>query len=92
MRRAVLLALALAACGPQVERPPPQFQGDRDNVKVSFVADPDQTCRTPTAGEGEILGCEMLGRIWVKNPCLETGAYAEVLCHELGHVNGYRHD
>ena len=86
---ALAAALLLAGCA---TTPPPEFQGDRDNVKVSFVADPDRTCRTPEAGDGEILGCEMFGRIWVKNPCLETGAYAEVLCHELGHVNGYTHD
>ena len=87
-----LLTLALASCGPQVERPPPEFQGDRSSM-VTFSSGPDAACRAikPGAGEGEIYGCAFYSALIVPNPCQHSGAYAELLCHELGHVNGWRH-
>lgn len=90
---AVLAALTLSACepAPAVQRPPPEFHGDRDAM-VTFTADPDAACRPlsrPT--DRRILACAYHGALIVPNPCTQTGAYADLLCHELGHANGWRH-
>lgn len=96
MRTKMVLAgaLLLAACepAPPVQRPPPALQDDLADVRVGFLTDIDRACRTPSAPAGEIYGCELYGKIFVANPCSQTGAYADVLCHELGHVHGWRHD
>ena len=89
---ALAATLLLAGCGPQVERPPPQFQGDR-SVTITFVADADAACRKikPDAHSGEIYGCAIYSALILPNPCGQTGAYADLVCHELGHANGWRH-
>lgn len=86
--------LLLSACepAPYVERPPPEFQDDVADVRIAFLSDVDHACRTPGAPAAEIYGCEFYGKIFVPNPCSAQGAYADLLCHELGHVNGWRHD
>ena len=96
MRQAsVLLFVALAACEPagRVSRPPPEFQGDRHSM-VTFTSDPDAACRgiSTHAGDARILGCEFHSALVVLNPCGVAGAYADLLCHELGHANGWSHE
>lgn len=90
---AALAVLTLSACEPAsaVQRPPPEFHSDR-HAMVTFTADPDTACRPlsrPT--DRRILACEFHGALIVPNPCGQTGAYADLLCHELGHANGWRH-
>lgn len=95
MRRlSIFLVLGLAACEPagRVSKPPPAYQGDQADIRVAFLSDIDRACRTPAAAPNEILGCELYGKIFVPNPCTQHGAYADLLCHELGHANGWRHD
>lgn len=91
---ALLAALTLSACepAPAVERPPPQYHADRNSM-VTFTTDPDAACRPlsrPT--DRRIPACEYYGALIVPNPCGQTGAYADLLCHELGHANGWVHD
>lgn len=92
---AALITLGLMGCEPGAvaQRPPSQFQADR-HAMVTFTADPDGKCRAISGpvGPERILGCEYYGALVVANPCSATGSYAEVLCHELGHANGWRHD
>lgn len=94
--KAALLALigvVITACGPQVERPPSELQADRHSM-VTFTSDPDAACRgiSTHKGEARILGCEFHSALVVPNPCGVSGAYADLLCHELGHANGWNHD
>lgn len=86
------VALLLAGCGPQVERPPEEYQGDRNSM-VTFTSDVDAACRRikPAAHSGEIYGCAYFSAIVVPNPCLHSGYYAELMCHEMAHANGWRH-
>lgn len=93
MRRAViLLALGLAACEPPVERPPAEFQGNR-TWTVSLSSNSDEDCRKimPDAHAGNIHGCTKWGVSIVPNPCLHSGYYAELMCHEMAHANGWKH-
>ena len=93
-RLSLILILSLPACEPigQVPRPPPGYRSDQADIRVAFLSDIDRACRTPAAPPNEILGCELYGKIFVPNPCTQHGAYAALLCHELGHANGWRHD
>jgi hypothetical protein len=35
------------------------------------------------------VGCTVGGTIYVPNPCRWGDGYATLMCHELGHVNGW---
>jgi hypothetical protein len=73
----------------------------KDNTAVvSFTSDPQTDCailhnERPEDNEGvvacvnDIRGDKMI----LPNPCLfKTEHYARVACHELGHINGWRHE
>lgn len=104
MKRAWLfVVLGLGACDPGAggsevsEGPPPaRFRGDTTASSVVFTSDVEKKCKA--AGLKEIAGtktnaCSMVGgsvrAIIVSNPCKASGKYAEDLCHELGHLNGW---
>lgn len=79
---------------------PPEYQGD--NIAVVGFFHPrqiDGICRAGGPYDGRIIyGCtEILeeGRaiIVLPNPCFyQHESYARLTCHELGHVNGWRHE
>jgi hypothetical protein len=35
------------------------------------------------------VACANPKTIWMPDPCQFSGAYAELMCHELGHVRGW---
>ncbi len=86
---AVLLA---AFSVPIAQRPPRQFQGD-NSATVAFVSPYaiQRRCREWGAPAGSV-GCSAGHMIWMVNPCMSGGGYADAFCHELGHVNGWPAD
>lgn len=75
--------------------PPARFQGDATiQLQLSDQADIDRTCH-PLFGQPpqgmKTDACEFGGRVVAPNPCTypPSDAYAHMLCHELGHVNGW---
>lgn len=76
-------------------RPPVRFQSDATvSLQLSNQAGIDRACHPlfgpPPAGM-KTDACEVAGRIVAPNPCAypDTDAYAHLLCHELGHANGW---
>lgn len=76
-------------------KPPVRFRGDTTAL-VMFVSDVETACRK--AGlkrvEGTVTeGCSVLGGerpvIIIPNGCKKPGKYADNICHEIGHVNGW---
>lgn len=92
-----LLASGCAAAG-LVNQPPKTMRDDIASI-VAFVESPAEQCATfgvRTAVPGTtIAACTTAdGDIVMPNPCQWPGwdGYARLLCHELGHVNGWEHD
>jgi hypothetical protein len=82
--------LILAAQSPLI--PPAEFQKN-NGAQVEFVSDFRlvEVCKNARAVAcSGMVGDEHV--IWVQNPCKVGGYYAAVLCHELGHVNGWPAD
>jgi hypothetical protein len=90
IKKFVLTTLALFLMGLQpVPLPPNEYRGDKTAI-IQFG--PVITLCGHLAGEGEIvLACASeKGQVMVvPNPCLAEGDYARLLCHELGHLNGW---
>lgn len=95
----LLAAAALAAAAPQTTSlvdsgyPPVAYQGDTFGI-VFFVDDAASLCGVPPPGY-RILGCHKDGTIVMPNPCKEEyvgEAYAKLMCHEMGHRNGWPGD
>ena len=80
------------------ERPPVAFQADPPPAVVIF-AHPDVVdtiCREasgPIDPTRQILACTNVGDrvILMPNPCLYQDGYAQLMCHEASHLNGWRH-
>jgi hypothetical protein len=76
-------------------RPPERFLADK-TVTVQFTDQSgiDKVCHprfgTPPAGM-KTNACATGSRVVVPNPCdfAQTERYAHLLCHELGHMNGW---
>lgn len=77
--------------------PPQRFQGDV-NARVEFVRSSavEPRCRAigftmPLRRGDTVLACSGNATIVIPNPCLYAAGdgYARLLCHELGHVNGW---
>lgn len=91
------LAGGCAAAG-LVNQPPKTMRDDMASI-VAFVKDPAEQCATfgvRTAMPGTtVAACTTEdGDLIMPNPCQWPGwdGYARLLCHELGHVNGWTHD
>jgi hypothetical protein len=94
---AVALAAAVgsAALSGSVLRPPLAFQGSNWAI-VEWVdwKDVDPRCRqlgSVTAPNMRIQGCTQGRMMILPNPCPLVGYSADIACHELAHVNGWRH-
>ena len=93
-------AAAAAALAPNstpfsASRPPARFQAAATTVvQISDQAGVDRTCHAlfgkPPAGM-KTDACFTGERMVLPNPCdfPQTESYARMLCHELGHVNGW---
>ena len=75
--------------------PPERYTRDASLVlSISDQAGIEQTCQplfgVPPPGR-KTLGCTVGDTVTLPNPCTfpETETYARMLCHELGHVNGW---
>ena len=93
------LAGALAAAGPASlysdSTPPVRYRRDTTvQLQVTDQEGIEQACHPvfgpPPAGM-KTDACEIDGRIVAPNPCRfpDSDAYAHLLCHELGHANGW---
>lgn len=80
--------------------PPSAYQGPNAALVIFAGADAVQSLCAGSASlkQGQMfLGCmgakDGMPIIVVPNPCLmpETDFYAGIVCHELGHENGWRH-
>lgn len=81
---------------------PPDPKFFLGNTALVHFGDPgqnmDQTCQDVGVSRTEdyrLTACAGVRRrqwnIWVRNPCNIDEPYAKELCHELSHVNGFRH-
>ena len=83
---------------PPCERPPVQYQGNPPPAMILFAdaATVDAACREIGGLQGmpgRILACtNTKGRtMLMPNPCAYGDGYARLLCHEISHINGWRH-
>jgi len=69
--------------------PPARYQGN-NSLALTVVDDLNTVCGTPPPGK-HFLGCVRGGRTFMPNPCRTASEhpYPRILCHELGHVNGW---
>jgi hypothetical protein len=91
------LLFALALGGSVAPLPPAHMRGDA-MATVAFTADPERLCGKPPKG-ARVAGCLRqypggASIMVVPNPCpfATTEPYARILCHEIGHVHGWKHD
>jgi hypothetical protein len=106
MKRITAFFAALLLAAPAVSqnnspystaRPPERFQEDGASI-VLFVDDVSKVCGTPP--KGRIIACVRKAEngtpiMVLPNPCLvKTEVYSHIVCHELGHINGWggRHE
>lgn len=91
----LLLSLMLAACQPgrQASEPPARYQGAA--FALAQFADTATVLRVcgGSAHEAGVMveACVRNSVIIAPNPCQWPGSdtYAQLLCHEMGHVNGW---
>lgn len=73
--------------------PPERFRTGVKFVVVFGTADEvHATCAAaalPVPCGSRYGGCVIGSTVHVPNPCERTGDYADLLCHELAHVNGW---
>lgn len=82
-----------------VEGAPPEFQGNTHGIIATESPENiDAFCRSISENTPEnrvILACAYpaMNSIFLPNPCLyqERDPYARLLCHELAHLQGWRH-
>jgi hypothetical protein len=91
------LALATVATGLLIgtSPPPDRFRGNTHaTVQFETPRHINQLCRTKDTPAGSRLYACIArdGHIIMPNPCvypMHPGSYDELLCHELGHINGW---
>lgn len=102
------VVLAIAGCsepvitassGHKTQRPPMVYRGDNENVAVSFVKNPGESCRAVglEAHHTDVVQACAVTRgsktyLILPNPCRKNEKYARILCHELAHANGWAAD
>jgi hypothetical protein len=95
----LVASVALSSCAAVglIEEPPQTLRGDVA-TRVSFVTDVEGLCALfgveASAPGTSVVACTSAGgEIVVSNPCswASWDAYARLLCHELGHANGWSH-
>ncbi len=74
--------------------PPVEYIRNRDSV-IRFVEDANTITNCGVSTYGQIVACAGVNNDWIimPNPCMfPDDPYARVLCHELGHNNGWPSD
>lgn len=73
--------------------PPAEFR-DNNGAQVEFVSDSElaSICGLHAAACTKRVGADEV--IYILNPCrvIDHDEYSTILCHELGHVNGWEAD
>lgn len=103
MTRAAVAAAVLGLAFPSDIMPPPQYRGDVRAVVIttSTQAETDAGCGKAAPSMAN-AACAKVGPgnepyVIIPNPCRfaerapDGELYAAMLCHELGHVQGWRH-
>jgi hypothetical protein len=93
---AISLAAALSASALFSDAAPPQRYREATSFTL-VIADQNRIERTcqplfGKPGDGQkTLGCTVGKTVTLPNPCdfPETDTYARMVCHELGHINGW---
>ena len=72
--------------------PPKEYRGDA-RMQVHFTDHAQSLCSIVKAKAGSIA-CAGVGSDWaiMPNPCAWRDPYARMMCHELGHANGWNAD
>lgn len=88
----IVLAIALGkkeVGGFNPDLPPKQYRGDA-TLKVDFTRHASTLCSIVKAEPGSIA-CAGIGSDWaiMPNPCGWSDPYARMMCHEIGHANGW---
>lgn len=86
----LLLWIMIAkGCAAVAQMPPKKFQGGTETaVLFSTEANVNFLCGTKPRKD-MLQACVLDGVIIAPNPCSQPGPYAELLCHELAHTNGW---
>jgi hypothetical protein len=88
----VLWVLLLSGCEPKpyAVKPPERYNGPR---AVALLIIDSQAAITDACIAQKLpantVACANPKTIWMPDPCQFSGAYAELMCHELGHVRGW---
>jgi len=88
----IVLAVALrkrevGGFSPQL--PPVRYRGDAE-VKVRFTRHATPYCGIIKAPAGSIACAPVGGDLIIApNPCAWRDPYAKLMCHEIGHANGW---
>ena len=86
------LIAILAASAVSSAAPPVQYQGDA-SAYVHFVRDVAATCPIKAPAGYTLKGChQRLGGqsiLILPHPCAYPGEFARIVCHEIGHTNGW---
>ena len=89
-----LLVLSMTGCATlialdPVQTPPPQFRGDVA-TRIEFVAPERVSIRCIERGVPFLANaCSDQTLITAPNPCSFAEPYARIMCHEMGHTNGW---
>lgn len=90
----VMWALIFWVAGAFGQAPPARYRGDA-TVTVQFRS-PEAArslCAIITGGRlSNNDACAADNFVIAPDPCAYGGRYAEIMCHEVGHVLGWRHD
>ena len=75
------------------QQPPVRYQSST-SYRVEFITPGAVGARCRQLGSlarDHISGCVAAGVMVLPNPCASGDPYAALACHELAHVNGWRH-
>ena len=90
----ILLILLLPGCSSGIpvnasELPPEQYRYG-GVYRVHFVENAPQIC-AERFGLYSVVACATRDEAWMPEPCLRGRGFNPMMCHEKGHMNGWRH-
>jgi hypothetical protein len=89
---AIVLLASPADRGRVFDGPPPERFKGNNTLILTFHSDLKEACGEPPKGK-RFLGCARGNRVAMPNPCgIPNEQFARIMCHELGHVNGWTAD
>jgi hypothetical protein len=90
----LLTSCATSSSVHSVLRPPAEYQGGETRAHVLFTSNVNAECKYPAIGCAQherLFGSRTETRVVMPDPCTVRESYADLLCHELAHVKGWRH-